>query len=329
MTAQVEYSSSLGPAIADYLALKRALGRGCQAEAWVLSVLDRFLGQEGFLTEASFKSWCLSMASTSPNTRRSRMYIVRSLCLHIQRRDPGCFIPDSNLFPRLQQPGRPYIFSEGDILKLLKVASVLKPMPTSPLNAETHRIAIVLLYTAGLRRGELVRLTLSDFDPVERTLLIRASKFHKSRMVALSSDAARELEVYLVARRRISHGAEDPLLIWTSRGVHGRSGSGLGRALQRLFYRTCIRAQNGRVPRVHDLRHTHAVHALLRWYRDGVDVQTRLPSLATSMGHVSPVSTAHYLALLEPFAQAASERFADHVAAILSTLTNARGRGGK
>ena len=325
MTAPGEYLSLLGPAIEDYLTLNRALGRSYQAEAWVLTGLDRFLGEHASLTEATFNAWCLAMASTSPNTRRSRMYTVRKLCLHMRRTDSGCFLPDANLFPRPRQSVRPYIFSERDILKLLKAASALKPKSTSPLNAETHRIAIVLLYTSGLRRGELARLTLSDYDPIEQTLLIRASKFHKSRIVALSLDAAREMDTYLVARRRISHGGEDALLICRFHGIHGRSGPGLGRSLHLLFRRVGIRMQNGRVPRVHDLRHTHAVHALLRWYRNGVDVQARLASLATSMGHVSPISTAHYLALLDPLAQAASSLFADHAAAILGPLADTRG----
>jgi integrase len=166
MTAPVEYRSSLGPAIAEFLSLMRALGQGCGNGAWILAGLDRFLGEQASLTEVSFNAWCLSMASLSPNTRRGRMYMVRKLCLHMRRKDPGCFLPDSNLFPRPQPPVRPYIFSEADILKLLKAASALQPCPNSPLNAEGYRIAIVLLYTAGLRRGELVRLTLSDFDPV-------------------------------------------------------------------------------------------------------------------------------------------------------------------
>jgi hypothetical protein len=67
------------------------------------------------------------------------------------------------------------------------------------------------------------------------------------------------------------------------------------------------------------------VQALLRWYRNGVDVQARLPSLATSMGHVSPISTAHILAPLDPLAQAASSLFADHAAAIVGPLADARG----
>jgi integrase len=174
------------------------------------------------------------------------------------------------------------------------------------------RLAVVLLYTAGLRRGELVRLVLADYDPAEHTLLVRASKFHKSRLVALSDDAAREMGLYLRARRRLPHAASSPLLVHRCGGLRGYSGPGFGHRLHGLFRRADIYTAQGRIPRVHDLRHTHAVHALLRWYRAGVDVQAKLPVLAIAMGHVSIASTAYYLPFLEPVAQAASERFARH-----------------
>jgi integrase len=169
-----------------------------------------------------------------------------------------------------------------------------------------------LLYTAGLRRGEVVRLTLSDYDPAERALLVRASKFHKSRLVALSKSAAEEMDRYLRARRRLPHHAGAPLLVSNYRGLRAYSGASFGLAMRCLFRAADVRMADGRFPRVHDLRHTHAVHALLRWYRNGVDVQAKLPALATAMGHVSVVSTAYYLSLLEPIAKAASARFEQH-----------------
>jgi integrase len=179
-------------------------------------------------------------------------------------------------------------------------------------------LAVVLLYTTGLRRGELVRLALSDYDPGERTLLIRASKFHKSRLVALSADASCELDAYLVARRRLKHDLDDPLLVSSHGGLRARSGGGFGQSMHRLFRVAGVRTATGGLPRVHDLRHTYAVHALLRWYRAGVDVQAKLPALAISMGHVSVVSTAYYLGLLDPVAQAASDRFANHAATMIA-----------
>lgn len=219
---------------------------------------------------------------------------------------------------------RPHIFSREQIVQLLRVATKLPSRSTSLLRAQVFRLAVVLLYTAGLRRGEVVRLVISDYDPVERTLLVRASKFHKSRLVALSKSAADEMERYLRARRRLLHHADAPLLLSNYHGPRAYSGASFGLAMRRLFRAADVRMSDGRFPRVHDLRHTFAVHALLRWYRDGVDVQSKLPALATAMGHVSVVSTAYYLSLLEPVAEAASTRFERHCRRMFDASGTAR-----
>ena len=79
-----------------------------------------------------------------------------------------------------------------------------------------------------------------------------------------------------------------------------------------------IRRADGQPPRVHDLRHSFAVNALLRWYRTGVDVHAKLPLLSTSMGHVSIASTQDSLHFIAPVAHAASERFAQHYSHLLT-----------
>jgi integrase len=177
-----------------------------------------------------------------------------------------------------------------------------------------------VLYTTGLRRGEIVRLTLSDYDPTARVLLVRQTKFYKSRLVPLSADAVVEVDRYLAARRRASfpcHG-DDPLLGHRHGGrFHGYTGEGFGHLLRKVIRSAGIRTARGRSPRIHDLRFTFAVQALLRWYRAGVDVQARLPALAAYMGHVSVVSTQYYLTFLEATAEAASERFHAHCSAFL------------
>ena len=328
MTPSYSLSSSIAPVITDYLSLKRALGRRFSRESWVLLGLDRFLATRpsasNALTSENFDCWCLTLAHLSATTRRNRMRIVRNLCLYMRRHDPGCFVPDLAAFPAPHPPPRPHIFSEEEIVRLLRAADALSIRSTSPLRGPMERVAVVLLYTAGLRRGELARLTLSDYDPAERTLLIRASKFHKSRLVALSPDAVRETEKYLLVRRRLPCAPHSQLLICSWRGLRARSGGGLGNSLRRLFDHAGLRTVTGRLPRVHDLRHTHAIHVLLRWYRVGLDVQAKLPALATSMGHVSVVSTAYYLSLLDPVARAASERFERHCAHLLPELPQGR-----
>ena len=308
-------NSGLSASIRSYLTLKRALGRQYAAEEWVLAHLDRFLAARRVdLVAETFAAWCLTLQHLASGTRRARMRIVRNLCLYRRRGEPGCFVPDERLFPPVHQPIRPHIFTDNEIVQLLAVARTLARSSKSPLCPENMRLAIVVLSTTGLRRGEVTRLTVGDYDPPQRTLAIRQSKFHKSRLVPLSADTAREIEhlIEIRDRRRLPAGAESPLLWHRHPPTGGYSGGSLGGAMRALFRRAGIRTATGHPPRTHDFRHGFAVNALLRWYRAGLDVQAKLPFLAAYMGHVSIVSTAYYLQFVEPLAVAASARFADH-----------------
>ena len=162
-----------------------------------------------------------------------------------------------------------------------------------------------------LRRGELARLVLEDVEPQTGVLRIRTSKFHKSRLVPLSPTANDALRAYL--RHRLATPFDtDPraaLLCWGRDGRHGYTGAGLGEAINRLLIGAAVLDAEGRRPRVQDIRHSFAVQALMRWYRAGADVQSNLPRLAIYMGHVSIVSTAHYLHFVPAMRQLASERF--------------------
>jgi integrase len=216
---------------------------------------------------------------------------------------------------------------ETEVLRLLDIVKAVPPAPTSPFRRENVHLAIVILYTTGLRLGELVRLILRDYDPYERTLLIRDSKFHKSRLVPLSVDTAREIDQHLAVRRtRQLAVSPDSALLWhhTRRGT-AYTGTGLSHAIRPLLRAAQIRTEAGRVPRLHDFRHTFAVQALLRWYRAGADVNAKLPLLATYMGHVSIVSTEYYVQFVEPLATLASERFARHCGALLTTSSASGG----
>jgi integrase/recombinase XerD len=329
MSQHSDLLSKLGPIITQYIQLKQALGRHYKSERAVLAHLDRFLaaqGQEAELDAQAFAQWCATIGHLTPGVRRSWMRIARNLCLYRRRSVPVCFVPDPGGFPAPHQTRRPHLFTQEEILRLLRATEGLRSHPSSPLCREVFRLAVVLLYTAGLRRGELVRLVLSDYDPAERTLHIRATKFHKSRLVPLSADAAREMEDYLAVRRKLPHAADAPLLCSHSRGLRPYTGAGLAQRLRQLFQCAGLGTASGELPHVHDLRHTFAHQALLRWYRAGVDVQSKLPALATYMGHVSILSTQHYLALLEPFALEASARFARHCEPFLATIPRGEGR---
>ncbi len=316
------FHAVMDAAIEAYLAHWRALGRGYDKEEGVLYSLRDFLAQAhaADLDQSRFEGWCNLYRQLTANSRRSRQRIVRNFCLYRRRSEPDCFVPDMNYFPRPQPYCTPVIVEPEQIGRMLALATHLTPTPGSPLRPAVLRLAVVLLYTAGLRRGELLRLTLEDVEPRTGVLRIRESKFHKSRLVPLSPDALAELHQYLGERLTPTFDARpaSPLLCNLKRGRLGPySGSGLRRSIHRLFDAAGVYGSDGRRPRIHDLRHSFAIQALLRWYRQGIDVQSRLPHLALYMGHVSIVSTAYYLRWVPSLAALASERFEHHFGHLL------------
>jgi len=318
-----------GPMSARYLELQRALGKGFHTEQWILESLDRWLIENGSadLDPENFTAWCKSQQHLASGVRRQRMRVVRNFCLYRRRSEPSCFVPDLHAFPANHQPLPPYIFTEAQIARLIQAADRLEPHPLSLIRAQVYRLAIVLLYTTGLRRGELLRLKIGDYDPRQQTLFVRQSKFHKSRYLPLSVDTAREIAAYLGVRRHrhLPLSPETPL-IW-NRGKNGTaySGGGLGQGLRALFRQAEIRTPEGRLPRLHDIRHSFAVNVLLRWYRTGADLRAKLPLLATYMGHVSIVSTERYLHFIDELAAHASDRFNAHYGAAVVPLAKAQG----
>jgi len=312
--------SILHPIISRYLELMRALGRRYSTEQRTLEALDRFMTETGVsdLTQEVFSHWCQTQQHLTSGVLRARMNMVRKLCLYRQRTEPSCFVPDLDLFPATHQTLRPYIFTEAEIVRLISAAQTLKPGSRSPLRAEVYRLAIILLYTTGLRRGELTRLIVNDYDAHAKTLLVRESKFHKSRYLPLSPSTSQEIDRYLQVRdyHHFSLSVEMPL-VWNGYG-QAFTGHGIWGGIRLLYRIAGIYTRDGRLPRIHDIRHSFAVQALLRWYREHSDLEAKLPLLSTYMGHVSIVSTQHYLHFVDELAALSSARFAKQYGGLIN-----------
>lgn len=305
--------SRLARAIARYLTHARTLGHRSQQDTWLLPALRRHVEAGGHrdLNARSFDRWLRSFRDRHPNTCHSYYQSVRRFCLYRRRHEPGCFVPSADGVPKRQPYLTPVIVEPGQVARMLALASRLPKANRSPLRAPALRLAVVLLYTCGLRLGELLRLAMGDVEQAGTVLRIRESKFHKSRLVPLSPTAAQELQGYLRQRRKVfTAEASAPLLCNRYDGpAHPYSQPGIRRAMHRLFDAVGVRDQQHRRPRVHDLRHSFAVQALIRWYREGADVQSCLPKLALYMGHVSIESSAYYLHWVPTLQRLASQRF--------------------
>lgn len=310
------YDFPLGSLVERYIAGQRALGRNYRYEQMTLVSLGQFLLKQHAtdLDTIQFHAWCNSLSGVCVNHRRKRQLIVRKFCLYRQRTEPACFVPDINCFPRPVACRPPSVFGEKEVARMLAAADRLPATHRGPLRPAVVRLAVVLLYTAGLRIGELARLTIGDADIDRGVLHIRESKFHSSRFVPLSTDARQELQSYLQRRLTLPscNESNSPLFCSCANGFRGYSVCGLREAILNVFQTADVLGSDGRRPRVHDLRHVFALQALLRWYWEGLDVQSQLPKLALYMGHVSIVSTAYYLKWIPALAEVASQRFEAH-----------------
>jgi len=328
---KTKFCSTIAPLIGRFVILKRSLGLNYIEQANILLSLDRFLTDTSNdfrdLTAEAFLEWCKSFSSLSGSTRKLWMRTVRDLCLYRRRSDPDCFVPDKSTFPSRHQPIRPYIYCVSEIQRLLDQSRRLTRHRYSPVRPELFRLVIVLLFTTGIRHRELLRLTIEDYDPSEGTLFIRDSKFHKSRLLPLREDVSREVDRYLDARRRRHLPVtSDTPFVWISyKGGRAYSSHALWRNVRLLLKMAKVQKPDGRLPRIHDFRHSFAVNAMLRWYRSGVEVQSKLPFLSAYMGHVSIASTHYYLHFIEPLASLASARFAGHYGALVTPPAKRKG----
>ena len=319
--------------IKSYLHLHRSLGKEYRSEENTLYSLDSFLADQHPLIQKIdgkiFSQWSDTFAHLSPTVRRNRMRIVRNFCLYRRRSDPYSFVPDILTFPKDHSQFIPYILSSIDIARLLRAAQLLPALPQSPLRPQTMRLAIALLYTSGLRRGELLRLTFGDFDGAESTLFIRSTKFHKERIIPLSVTADAELRIYLNERQRcgLSIKESSPIIWNNTGGAEGKAytGTGLAHNWRLLCASLKILTPRGIPPRIHDIRHSFAINALLRWYQKSENVLAKLPQLSIYMGHVSVLSTQCYLPFVGSLRRVASARFEQKYGNIITDDIEARG----
>jgi len=310
------FRSSLAPRLQAFLETHYARSRSGLNSQKILLYLDCFLigelqpGQT--ITRQVVERWNESMAHLSPNTRINRLCVLRRFCRYLSYFDPDTWIIHQSFSPRRTRPA-PHIYTRQDVLRIMAAARELGP-PGS-LRPVVVANLIGLLYTTGLRVGEALNLTLRDIDLRRRVIEVREGKFRKSRYVPLSSSAARQLKKYLRQRRDagLSPVSTAPVFPNIIGNRHGHPG--FVTLFLELLRSIGLRGPKGqRGPRIHDLRHTFAVHRLLAWYRQGANLAAKLPLLSTYLGHSTVTGTEIYLQATAQLLESAGQRFHDNFA---------------
>ena len=220
-------------------------------------------------------------------------------------------LPDDE--PRSPLRAPPYIYRRDELQQLLDPRNVEAcRRGARQLDAVTFRTLLLLLYGAGLRFSEATGLTLADVDLSEAILSIRDTKFYKSRLVPVGSQLAAVLANYMSVRPRDGLAQGEAAFLLANRNGTRLTSSTVQTAFEALRRIAGVHgAEVGRqTPRLHDLRHSFAVHSLTAWYRQGADVQRLLPVLSTYLGHADLEGTKVYLSMTPELLQQASSRFA-------------------
>ncbi len=255
------------------------------------------------------------LAGESPPTRHcENMYhALAGFWRHAVSRGHAARSPMPLEAPRSPVRAPPYIYSHDELARLFDPATVeASRRGAVQLDAMTFRTLLLLLYGAGLRFGEAIRLTLADVDLANAVLTVRATKFYKSRLVPFGPRLAAVLDSHVSQHRRAGRvDARNALLLANRDGTPLASSTVQAAfdALRRIVGIQCS-AGGRRIPRLHDLRHSFAVHRLTSWYRQGADVQRLLPVLSTYLGHAGLEGTKVYLSMTPELLEQASLRFA-------------------
>jgi integrase/recombinase XerD len=302
---------TLTDAIESYLRLKWSLGAVFSAEARILRSFGRALGDVPFdsISRDACQAFC---RGSGPPTRfwERKHHTLRGFFRYLSTRGHLLASPLPLTSPRVPRSFQAYIYSHDELRRLLEATSILEStrLPQQPL---TFRTLLLVLYGAGLRPGEALRLRRCDVDLADRILAIWDSKFFKSRLVPIGADLCKALDTYWTVRQRLPLPDETRSAFFCTRTGHTITLAKLETVFVRLREHAGIRRppSDRWQPRLHDLRHAFAVHRVIAWYREGADVQAYLPLLATYLGHINLSGTQTYLAMTAELLGEASLRF--------------------
>lgn len=295
--SNAEFQSVLAPLMDRFLQEKRACGYAYHEPFRVLHRLDDFLVQQGLetleLPRGLARNWLAKKPHESASTQQQRITVFRQFSKFLLTAGCPAYVPDATVAAR-KSIFVPRMLTEEELRKFFRAVDTLEPTARSPLRHLIMPEVFRLLYGCGFRVREVLNLRIRDVDLNQGIITVRQGKFRKDRLVppALS----------LVNRLRKYAGYFDsrpPDAVFFP-GPNGRPFA--LRTVYTLFREMLLQCGiphggRGKGPRIHDYRHLFAVHTLRRWYRDGENLEAKLPLLATYLGHQHLSGTQHYLHL--------------------------------
>ncbi len=300
--------------VTRYVAYRRSLGERFRTAAAFLQSLCRQVGEDtrvADITTTQIDAFLMGKAELT-SSWYERYCALRGLYKYAISRGHVSTAPLPAVIPKRPPAFVPYVYTRDELRRLLNATTTYQRyLVGNVIEADTMRMVLLLLYGAGLRCREAIGLNVQDVDLPNALVTIRLTKFYKSRILPISKHLVQALSEFHERQRTVRGPLDGDAPYFIARdGIRIRDGT-----LRQCFRRICkhagVRRSDGAryQPRLHDLRHSFAVHRVTSWYRSGADVQKLLPQLSVYMGHVRLAATQVYLSMTPELLQQAGTRF--------------------
>jgi len=291
------YESILGGLIKDYIEEKRAVGYKFLKAPYLLKQFDTLLKCEKWsditLPKNLVLLWTAKRPNETENNRSHRISIIRGFARYMVRLNYQAYIFPAAAITIARYSYTPYIFTESELKNLFTICDCY---PATAASANWHIMLPVLfrlLYGCGLRISEALKLQTEEVDFKQGTLFIHSTKFGKERLVPMAKTLVDRCRDYAENVHRFK--TSNPFFFPSPFG--GRyNDSTIYHIFRKILWKAGI-SHCGRGPRLHDLRHTFAVHCLKKWVLNKGDLTNLLPYLSAYLGHEDLRGTQHYLRL--------------------------------
>lgn len=300
--------STLQKALEEYLAVRRAFGFKLHLAGRLLHTFVCFAEREGasYITTDLAIRWATQPKNCHPAQLGNRLGMVRGFARYHQAADPRTEIPPEGMFPTRYCRTTPYIYTDDEIARLLDAAQKLPSL--KGLRAPTYCTLLGLLAVTGMRLCEALALDRDAVDLTQGLLIVRKTKFGKSRWVPIHPTACSVLLQYMRKRDEVFPKPATPSFFLSEDGTR-LTDCTVRKTFIKLSRKIGLRQpEDSHGPRLHDLRHCFAVRTLRDWYRAGRDVERHLPELSTYLGHAHVSDTYWYITATPELMQLAAHR---------------------
>ncbi|MBC7076901.1 MAG: tyrosine-type recombinase/integrase [Synergistales bacterium] len=293
--------TNLADIIGDYVQERKALGYRSDKAERVLRGVSRMYREMGLLGPVLDKElvikWTEKRAYESECNRAHRISVIRGLAEYMIRQGYAAYLYPRRSGPLWQSNYQPHVFSDAEIASLLRRADSCELNAASPHRHLFLPLLVRILYGSGLRVSEALSLRKEDVDLNEGVLFVKGAKFGKERLVPLSRTVHDRCREYVAAMERHRVWKDTAYFFPAPHGGKYSVRTAYQHFRKLLWEAGISHGGRGKGPRLHDLRHTYAVHCLRKWVKEGVDLTATMPYLSAYLGHSGIRGTQRYLRL--------------------------------